>query len=358
MKSSKIASVFFFSFLMILNLSCQNKSKNFTDLDVNKDEVLSIDELTPFPNHLIINADNNLDGKINKREFKRLLGFQKRNKREQSFIPKDCKIFKDISYVKNGHKRHKFDLYLPKNYTSKKALPLVIWIHGGGWRKLSKENFGRQTFLLNHGFAVASINYRLSIDAAFPAQIYDAKAAIRYIRKNAKEFNINPDKIGVWGSSAGGHLTSLLGVTNNLKEFEGDLDNLDTSSNVQAVCSWFGVSDITQVTITLKEKGDTKGTPNITKLLGGTAQEKKELAYKSSPVNYVTKNAPPFLQMHGDLDNIVPIEESITLNNLLKKAGVSSELIVVKGAKHAFFSEKKELNEVAKFFTKYLIEKE
>lgn len=352
MKSSKIASFFLLTFLMISIVNCQNKTPNFEELDSNKDGILSGDELINIPENLIVNADNNFDKKINKREFKGVLRFQKRNKTEQAFIPKDCKILKDIPYVKNGHQRQKFDLYLPKNYKSKKALPLVIWIHGGGWRKLSKENFGRQTFLLKYGFAVASINYRLSIHEKFPAQIFDAKSAVRYIRKNAEKYHINPDKIGVWGSSAGGHLVSLLGVTNNLKEFEGDLD---TSSNVQAVCSWFGVSDMTQITITLKEKGDTKGTPNITKLLGGTAQEKKELAYKSSPVNYVTKNAPPFLQMHGDLDNIVPIEESIILNNLLTNAGVASELVVVKGAKHAFFKEEKELNKVAEFFTKYLI---
>lgn len=355
MKPSEITFIICFYFLMTFNVSSQNKSKKFADFDLNKDEILSGDELSFFSDNLIINADNNFDKKINKKEFKRVLGFQKRNKREQAFIPKDCKVLKDIPYVKNGHQRHKFDMYLPGNYASKGLLPLVIWVHGGGWRKLSKEYFGRQTFLLNHGFAVASVNYRLSVHNEFPAQIYDVKAAIRYIRKHAKEFNVNPNKIGVWGSTAGGHLVALLGTTNNLKQFEGNLDNLDVSSNVQAVCSWFGVSDMAQITKTLRQKGDTKGTPNITKLLGGTAQEKTLLAYNSSPVNFVSKDDPPFLLMHGDLDTIVPIEESFTLDKLLKQAGVASEMIVIKGAKHAFFKDEKELNKVAEFFTKQLI---
>ena len=155
-RSFKILSLVIFSILMISStINCQKKNQKFTDFDVNKDEILSGEELNNFSKNLIVNADNNFDNSINKREFKGLLRFQKRNKTEQAFIPKDCKIFKDISYVKNGHQRHKFDMYLPEDYQSKKALPLVIWIHGGGWRKLSKENFGRQTFLLKQGFAVA-----------------------------------------------------------------------------------------------------------------------------------------------------------------------------------------------------------
>lgn len=353
----KIASCFIFLFL-INTVSCaQNINTEFNNFDANNDGKLSGEELIRFSKNLIVNADNNFDKSINRKEFKALRRFEKRIKVERVFIPKNTEIFKDIPYVQNGHERQKLDIYLPKNYANKEALPLIIWIHGGGWRKLSKENFGRQTFLLNHGFAVASINYRLSIHAVFPAQIYDAKAAIRYIRKNAKEFNINPNKIGVWGSSAGGHLVSLLGTTNNLKQFEGNLDNLDTSSTVQAICNWFGVSDMTQITQTLKEKGDTKDTPNITRLLGGTAQEKTLLAYQSSPINFVSSDDPPFLHMHGNKDNVVPIEESIVFHNKLKKAGVPSQLVIVNGAKHVFFKEQNELQKVADFFTNYLINK-
>ena len=135
----------------------------------------------------------------------------------------------------------KLDLFIPEK--AEGPMPLVVWIHGGGWRSGSKENC-RALGLTEYGFAVASINYRLTDVAMFPAQIHDCKAAIRFLRANAKQHRIDPNRIGVWGSSAGAHLAALMGVTNGNKEVEGNIGKYtQTSSDVQAVCDWCGPTD-------------------------------------------------------------------------------------------------------------------
>ena len=127
-------------------------------------------------------------------------------------------VLKDLPYVENGHARNKLDLYLPKD--AKGPLPVVVWVHGGAWRAGSKDGC-RAAWLTGKGYAVASINYRLSQHAVFPAQIEDCKAAIRWLRANAGKYHFDPDHIGVWGESAGGHLVALLGTTGGAKELEG-----------------------------------------------------------------------------------------------------------------------------------------
>ena len=151
------------------------------------------------------------------------------------------------------------------------------------------------------GYAVASINYRLSQHAVFPAQIEDCKAAIRWLRANAAKYHLDPDHIGVWGASAGGHLVALLGTTGSVKELEGKGGNLDQSSRVQCVVDWFGPTDLA----TMGGSHDKPGSPE-SRLIGGPVQENKEKARKASPLTYVSKDSAPFLIMHGDQDNTVP----------------------------------------------------
>ena len=142
---------------------------------------------------------------------------QNQPQRPQSQM-KDTQAFKDLEYIKNGHERNKLDIYLPKNYKEQKPLPVIVWIHGGAWRAGDKANC-RSRIFIKDGFAAVSINYRLSQHAIWPAQIQDCKAAIRYLRANAKKYNLDPDRIGVWGSSAGGHLVAMLGTTSDYKKF-------------------------------------------------------------------------------------------------------------------------------------------
>ena len=143
-----------------------------------------------------------------------------------------------------GHERNRLDLYLPEKV--KGRLPVVVWIHGGAWMEGSKDDCPAVPFAAE-GCAVASINYRLSQHAIFPAQIQDCKAAIRWLRANADKYHLDPDHIGVWGASAGGHLVALLGTTAAVKEFEGRGGNLDQSSRVQCVLDWYGPSELTMM---------------------------------------------------------------------------------------------------------------
>src|SRR5262249_24089734 len=142
---------------------------------------------------------------------------------------------------KDGHERQKLDLYLPDKADG--PLPVVVWVHGGAWRQGSK-NGCPGVYLAARGFAVASVGCRLSHDAVFPAQIEDCKAAVRWLRANAKKYTLDPDHVGAWGASAGGHLVALLGTTGGMKDLEGKDGDLDQSSKVQCVVDWFGPTDL------------------------------------------------------------------------------------------------------------------
>jgi acetyl esterase/lipase len=240
--------------------------------------------------------------------------------------PEGVKVLRDLQYVAGGHEQNRLDLYLPAK--AKGRLPLVVWIHGGAWRSGSKEGCPAVPFSAK-GYAVASINYRLSQDAVFPAQIEDCKAAIRWLRANAAKYHLDPGRIGVWGASAGGHLVALLGTTAGVKDLEGRDGNLDQSSRVQCVVDWFGPTELT----TMAEQGDKPGS-SVALLIGGSAPENREKARQASPLTYVSKDAAPFLIMHGDKDDIVPLRQSELFAKALKRAGVEATLQVVKGNGH------------------------
>ena len=263
--------------------------------------------------------------------------------RRQPAIPDGVKIVADLEYVAGGHQRQKLDLYLPEKSTG--PLPVILWVHGGGWRAGDKAA-SPAAFLAAKGFVVASMNYRLSQHAVFPAQIHDCKAAVRWLRANAAKYGLDAPRIGAWGSSAGGHLVSLLATTNGLKELEGDEGNLDQPSDVQAVVDWFGPTDL----LTVGAK-DTRSN-----LLGGDAQSIPEKARRASPMTYVSAKACPTLIMHGDADKTVPISQSETFAKALKAAGADSTLVVVPGAGHGVgqFKSPEQLQPVEQFFVKHL----
>jgi acetyl esterase/lipase len=189
----------------------------------------------------------------------------------------------------------------------------------------------------------------LSQHATFPAQIEDCKAAIRWLRANAAKYHFDPDHIGVWGASAGGHLVALLGTTGGMKELEGKEGKLEESSRVQAVVDWFGPSDFRKIGVAPK-------TSPVVKLLGGQISETKEKAALASPLAHVARGEPPFLIMHGDKDATVPLAQSEMLADALKKAGVEVTLKVLKGAKHGGpeFSTPESRKLIEEFFDKHL----
>jgi acetyl esterase/lipase len=276
----------------------------------------------------------------------------------QSTPPQDSEgtiVYRDLPYVSGGHERQKLDLYLPK---AKEKLPLIIRIHGGAWLAGSKDMEGPQDYV-SDGFVVASINYRLSQHAIFPAQIQDCKAAVRYLRANAQKYNLDPNRFGVWGPSAGGHLAALLGTTGDINEFDVG-ENLSVSSRVQAVVDYFGPTDFLQMEAHRLPNGMHHNMPDSpeSKLIGGSIADHPEKVAKANPITYITKDAPPFLIVHGDADPLVPHHQSEILEAALKKAGVPVTFYTVKGGGHGGFNDPNVPRLTREFFEKNLRNKQ
>lgn len=248
--------------------------------------------------------------------------------------------YPNLSYVDDGNVRHKLDLYVPNNTTS--PVPLIVWIHGGGWQSGDKQ-LGPNSHPLRYarmGYAVASINYRLSDEAIFPAQIYDCKAAIRWLRANAAQYNLDASRFGVWGQSAGGHLASLVGTSNDVPDLEGTLGgNLQHSSRVQAVVDWYGPIDFLQQTALLTENGcpnpnhDSPDSPE-SRLIGCAIQTCPDAVRRANPMTYLTVDDPPFFIEHGTADCVSAPGQSRIFQNFLQSAGHDSSLTILQGAAH------------------------
>ena len=246
-------------------------------------------------------------------------------------LPSGTSAYRDIAYVSNGHPLQKLDLYVPK---TNKKVPLIIFVHGGAFRGGDKGSQAPGPFI-SDGYAFASINYRLSQDAIFPAQIEDCKAAVRWLRSNAEKYKLDPDRFGAWGTSAGGHLVAMLGTTGDIDIFDVG-ENLNVSSRVQAVADWFGPTDFLQMDAHKLPGGmghDAPGSPE-SRLIGGPIQQNREKVARANPITYITPNDPPFLIAHGDADPLVPHHQSQLLEVALKKAGVAVTFYTVKGGGH------------------------
>ncbi|KAF0240736.1 MAG: peptidase S9 prolyl oligopeptidase active site domain-containing [Planctomycetota bacterium] len=275
----------------------------------------------------------------------------------QGRVPDDVEAKRDVEYGVANDVSLTLDVYKPKK-TPQGLMPAVVWIHGGGWRHGDKNNAGNAIALAKRGFFAVSINYRLSDVAVFPAAIEDCKGAIRWVRANAKENGVDPERIGVWGSSAGGHLALLAGCADESAGLEGKSGYAKVSSRVQAVCSWFGPADFRIV-------GSVARDP-VAQFLGGTMEEKGEAYKLASPVTHASKDDPPVLMIHGDKDGTVKLEQSEVMLKALKEVGASAELVVVKNAGHGWKSEGKAVEPGAdeimamsmKFFEEKLAAKE
>jgi acetyl esterase/lipase len=267
-------------------------------------------------------------------------------------VPANVTVLRDIGYVPDGHERQKLDLYLPRETLRGAKRPLIVWVHGGAWLAGSKEGCPAVGFVAD-GYAVASVNYRLSQHAIFPAQIQDCKAAIRWLRANADTHGIDPNRIGVWGASAGGHLVALLGTAGDVNDFDVG-PNLGVSSRVQAACDFFGPTDFAKMSdFPGVENHDDPDSPE-SKLVGGPIQENKDKVQRANPITYVTKNDPPFLIVHGDADPIVPYNQSVLLRDALDHAGVKVTLYTVQGGGHGGFKDPQVDVLVKEFFQKHL----
>jgi acetyl esterase/lipase len=267
-------------------------------------------------------------------------------------------LLPNITYVKVENVSLKMHLLIPKKHDN--HLPLIIFIKGSAWGKNHPQNtysyIPQLVPFAKHGYVVASIEHRTSHQAKFPAQLYDVKAAVRYLKSNAGKYHIDPKRVGVWGTSSGGHLAALLGTTGGLRLLEGKEGNLNQSSTVQAVVDWYGPTDFLQMSkFPSKVDFNAPDSPE-SMLIGGPLKENKQKVRLANPITYVTPDDPPFLIMHGDKDMQVPYNQSELLYEALKKSGVEADLYKIKGSGHGDgFSHHKILQIVQTFFDSHLM---
>ena len=241
------------------------------------------------------------------------------------------KIHRSIVYATPSGRPLKLDLYVPK---SARPVPVVVWIFGGSWR------FGKRGFHVNlrdlpkSGVALACIDYRLSGEAKFPAQLEDVQAALGWLRTHGTAYGLDVQRIGLSGESAGGHLAALAGL-------------IEGRARVRAVCALYAPTDIAKIADQYAWSTEPSA---MERLLGGPIEKKRALATQASPVRYVNASSPPFLLIHGDGDELVPLEHSRDLHRRLRAAGVASRLLVVAGKPHWFLLDENQRGAVARFF--------
>lgn len=265
----------------------------------------------------------------------------------------EVKVSRDIEFAKVDDVSLRLDLYRPVGAESP---PLLVWVHGGAWRAGSKDSMPLVA-LVKRGYAIASVDYRLSPVAKFPAQIHDCKAAIRFLRANASQYGYDASEIGIAGSSAGGHLVAEIGVTNGHRKLEGTVGkHFDQSSSVQAIVDYYGPTNFLTILKQSTPHGLSVRVPALQLLLGSQPEENAALAKLASPVFHVDRNDPPLLMIHGDADPQVPINQSHELHGRYQELCLPARLEVIHGGVHGgpqFYDETR-INLVDEFLTKHL----
>ncbi len=213
----------------------------------------------------------------------------------------DYSVAADVQYCTGGGKPLLMDVFVPRTRI-RRPTPAVLWLHGGGWERGDKNGSSGARFLASAGFVTASIYYRLSGEAKFPADLEDCKCAVRYLRANAERYGLDPDRIGIAGASSGGHLALLVGLADQKAGLEGFGGWPNVSSRVSAVVSYYGPTDLTAIAADF----GTRAQAAITKLIGVASQESPAAYWRASPIAYVAPGKPPILMVHGDGDTLVP----------------------------------------------------
>lgn len=245
---------------------------------------------------------------------------------EDDSPPADVEVIMDVEYGRAGDVSLRLNVIRPKARADKPR-PAILWIHGGGWAGGSKDaSTGMLCGFAQKGYVCASVQYRFVDAARFPAQIEDCKCAVRFLRAHAEKYGIDPDRIGAWGNSSGGHLAALLATSGGEEELEGSGGWQEQSSAVNAACDWYG--PVCLAGATLHESHP------YSQLLGAPPQDNPALARLSDPASFISADDPGILIMHGDSDGVVPISLSEQFFDRLTRGGVEAELEIVKGAGH------------------------
>lgn len=316
----------------------RNEAARFDKWDRDRSGGLSREEVPGPLRKNFDRADRNGDGVISREEDAAVGRRRAPEKGAGPRVPEPIRALRNLDYAGTENPRQCLDLYLPKQEKSaENKLPLLVFIHGGGWRAGVKESGWNRIrpFVESGKYAAASIGYRLTDEAIWPAQIHDCKAAIRWLRAQAEEYGYDADRIAVWGTSAGGHLVAMLGVSGGVEELEGTIGkHLDVSSDVTCVVNFFGPSEL----ITLNDHPSridhlAPDSPE-SRLVGAPLPTEPEKAANASPITWVSKDDVPSLIVHGTKDELVPYPQSVVFEKKLEEVGVKTVLLTVDGGGH------------------------
>lgn len=263
-------------------------------------------------------------------------------------VPATVRVLRDLVYAQYGERRLKLDIYLPPEAGRQGTTPAIIVVRGGGWRSGDKEGFGFIAGqLAKEGLIAASIEYRTSAEAKFPAAVHDVKAAVRWMRANASAYGVNPLAIGAIGGSAGAHLVAMLATSHGVKNLEGAGGNATTSSQVQAVVAMACVSNMN-----LKDAA-------VTEFIGAPLEAHAAEVRTASPLTYVSNRSAPLLLLHSRTDPLVPFAQSVEIDALYRRVGALSVLKDVDAPQsHAFWNDARyfpeTMSEAVEFFRRHL----
>ncbi len=327
-------------------------SPSFDALDKNHDGQLTADEIPAAQRDAFYAADLVGNGFITRDEFP-----QFKRALDELRDRGNLEIIRDIPYAGTDNPHQRLDLGLPRD--RKTPLPLIVFIHGGSWRHGDKRGgyWVLAPFARDGRYALATIEYRFTQETTWPSQIHDCKAAIRWLRANAPKYGIDPNRIGIWGHSAGGQLVSMLGLSAGVPEMDGNVGHFtNMSTAVSCVADYSGPQDFITLAHSTNMMHFGAADSVESKLLGGRADERPEVARAASPVLYATSNAPPFLIVHGEEDNIVPIAQAEELYSALQAAhpAASPVFLRVADTKHFPFGDGP-IGFTRRFFDKHLL---